>query len=482
MGITLPYQTHASVHPERVAVKTSTKQINYQEWHRLIKQTGEWLGAITDSNKIVAILLPNSLELLQLFAGAASAGCTAVPLDPRWSPFEIQERLKICHPKVIIASQETIYKVEQLEYPKLLIENGMEIDDSPNSKSDSFINTSFYLGFTSGSTGKPKAFTRSHQSWIESFSCNQLDLDMTASEHVLIPGSLVHSHFLYGAISTLYLGGTVYLLEKFTVSKLTSFLTKFPISVLYVVPTMIEALIKEEISVDKQIKVISSGAKLESVTKEKMKQFFQRLSLYEFYGASELSFVSILSSEHPDEKKASVGRPCHNVKVEIRHLNGEIQPANEIGKIFVKSDLLFNGYLQSESNGMDKDGWMTVHDLGYLDKDGFLYLAGRESNMILYGGINIFPEEIESVLSQHPKVREAAVIGIQDEYWGSIIGAVIQGDPSKGELRSFCKEHLASFKIPRRWVFIDEMPHTISGKIDRVLVKKMFYEQIGMKS
>jgi long-chain acyl-CoA synthetase len=105
--------------------------------------------------------------------------------------------------------------------------------------------------------------------------------------------------------------------------------------------------------------------------------------------------------------------------------------------------------------------------MGYFDEDGFLYIVGREQNMILYGGINIFPEEIENVLSLHPDVEEVAVIGLFDSYWGQIVTAAVKGKASQLELKRYCKMHLSSYKIPRKWFFLNEMPYTTSGKIAR---------------
>ena len=128
------------------------------------------------------------------------------------------------------------------------------------------------MGFTSGSTGDPKAFIRSHQSWMSSFDCTHIDFHIHENDHVLIPGSLIYSHFLYGAISTLFLGGTLYILEKFScLPNIITFTSTHPISVLYLVPTMVEALLKEETVITTPLKIISSGAKWEEILKKECK-------------------------------------------------------------------------------------------------------------------------------------------------------------------------------------------------------------------
>jgi long-chain acyl-CoA synthetase len=145
--------------------------------------------------------------------------------------------------------------------------------------------------------------------------------------------------------------------------------------------------------------------------------------------------------------------------------------------------MIFIGYLSANEQVIhsiqDENGWATVHDMGYLDQEGYLYIAGREKNMVLYGGINIFPEEIEAVLSLHPEVDSVAIIGQPDPYWGEIAVAIVKGTASKMELRRFCKTKLASYKIPRKWHFIEEMPLTTSGKIARARILQLVEERMS---
>ncbi len=208
----------------------------------------------------------------------------------------------------------------------------------------------FYMGFTSGTTGDPKAFIRSHNSWLASFDCTQIDFQLDENDHVLIPGALIHSHFLYGVISTLYLGGTVYLLEKFSPNRTLSLIETHPITVVYLVPTMIAALLMEEHSIEKPVKFLSSGAKWEDHSKQHLQTMFPHFSMVEFYGASELSFITVLTNADNERKPGSVGRPCHNVEIQIRQDNSEPAKPMETGKIYVRSNMLFNGYL--EKNGL----------------------------------------------------------------------------------------------------------------------------------
>jgi long-chain acyl-CoA synthetase len=479
-NITESYETSAEIFPNKIAIHTNHQQINYQKWSELVNQTANWLYSLHSENKTIGILLPNGLPFLQLFAGASKAGWIAVPYDLKWKTTELEKRIKLFNPSIIVTTKE-IYN--QIKY---IIPNVMSLDESLReiSRFEANIirytqeNLPFYIGFTSGTTGNPKAFVRSQDSWMASFDCNRSDFEINESDHVLIPGALIHSHFLYGAISTLYLGGTVYLLDKFSPIEGQSWIQSYPITTLYVVPIMVEAFLKQGIQINKSVKILSSGAKWSERSKLEIYHIFPNITMYEFYGASELSFITVLSNRDGMQKAATVGKPCYGVEVQIRLQDQVLAKPNEIGKIYVRSGLIINGYIDHDGRTVhsiqDEEGWATVHDMGYFDEDGYLYITGREQNMILYGGINIFPEEIEKVISLHPDVEEVAVIGLADSYWGQVVAAAVKGKGSPLELKRLCKKYLSSYKIPRKWFFLSELPYTTSGKIARAeLIKQM---------
>lgn len=473
-NITSSIKEFARQFPEKAAIVTNGETLSYKEWYSLVAKTANWLQSMPFSDKRIGFIMLNGIPFLQLFAGASMAEWTAVPLDAKWKAEELKKRLEISNPSVLVTSKDFYRHIAPYHPCVLIWEDCLaEIHEkNENIHIESHNNPPFYMGFTSGTTGNPKAFIRSHKSWAASFLVNQHDFHMNQEDHVLIPGSLIHSHFLYGAVSTLCTGGTVHLLEKFSAAKSLSLLEARSITTFYVVPTMVSAILKENRIIEKPIKILSSGAKWDEQSKAEIRRAFPQLSMIEFYGASELSYVTCLAG---GSKADSVGKPCFGVEIQIRGTNGEQLEPYKIGKIYVKSDLIFDGYLypgtQTAEGIRDENGWATVDDMGYVDDDGFLYISGREKNMILYGGINIFPEEIEKVILQHPAVEEAAVIGLNDPYWGQMAAAVIKGKASALELKRLCKNHLAAYKIPRKWFFLDQMPYTTSGKIARAQLK-----------
>lgn len=482
MGIIKEYKKHASLQPNKIAIKENDRALTYKEWFESVCKVANWLRVTESKNKTIAIVLENRMEFLQLFAGAAMAGWVCVPLDVKWKKDELKERLAISNPDMVVTERYKLNDISDEEGRVLAIDEWKQRIENylpTDYPGENVQNAPFYMGFTSGSTGKAKAFLRAQQSWVHSFDCNVHDFHMRKEDSILIAGTLGHSLFLYGAISALYEGQTVHVMRKFIPDQVLDKLETENISVMYTVPTMLESLYKENRIIENKMKIISSGAKWEAEAKEKIKSIFPYAKKYEFYGASELSFVTALVDDESEKKPNSVGKPCHNVQVRICNEAGEEVQLGEIGTVYVKSDQFFMGYILDGVlvPELTEEGWMTVHDVGYKDEEGFIYIVGREKNMILFGGINIYPEEIESVLYTHQAVEEIVVVGVKDSYWGEKPVAIVKGSATKQQLKSFCLQRLSSFKIPKEWYFVDKIPYTNSGKVARIAAESIVRNQ-----
>ncbi|SIS43740.1 AMP-binding protein [Salimicrobium flavidum] len=480
MNITDLYHQHSKDRPEHPAIVTDRTTISYREWNELVRRTSASFAREPGVHRRVAIFLPNGHLFLQVFAGASRAGWSSIIGDVRWKQQEMEVRLSETEPDLIIAERSKKGMFENLSAKLICAEDlsrWSEYHEETPPQTDG--EDPFYIGFTSGSTGKPKAFIRSHKSWVETFRCSQQDLGITQEDHILIPGSFVNSTFLYGALSTLYIGGTVYILPNFSASRLVRALEEHPISVIYTVPTMIQATIDERWSSSRRVTFMSTGAKLLPDVKRTMKERFPQAAIHEFYGASELSFVSLLKDDTPATRNSSVGSPVHNVEVSIRKEDGTEAVPGEIGKLYVKSSMLFNGYLKNEEETRKvKTGeWATVHDFAKMDEDGYVYIVGRSNDMIIYGGINIYPQEIEETLKHVEGIDEVVVCGVKDSYWGEKVAACIRGSANIKELKSYALSQLTAYKIPRIWKKVDSFPYTSGGKISRNEIRRWLEEE-----
>ena len=316
--------------------------------------------------------MKNSITFLQAFTGAAHAGWVAIPFDTKWKYEEIKEKIMYINPDLIISDERFIKEIKEFSTKVITKE---EFEEGVFYQSEVFDviiceKDLFYMGFTSGTTGKPKAFVRNHLSWVESFKCSTNDFNITKEHNILIIGNLVHSLFLCAAISTLFIGGTIILLEKFSPIKAYELMKKNKNTVLFAVPTMLEALVRENTAqvFNRPLKIICSGAKWEYGLKERIRDVFYKSEFYEFYGASELSFVTYLDPIGNIIRPESIGKPFFNVEVSIRN-NGTEVKKGETGKLYVKSNLIFSGYYKNEEGTKEvlKNGWATVGDLARQD-------------------------------------------------------------------------------------------------------------------
>lgn len=469
------------IHSEKIAIHYCGQKINYPQLIERISTTKRKLLSYLPmpEHKVVAFLIHNKLEFLTLFLAIAELGAIALPLDPKWSGRDLDAIMDDARPDLLITDDR-----ERFSHGFVPLETFLAAEPSflplPNVSSD----TLFYLGYTSGTTGKPKGFVRTHASWLNSFQCTNAFFQLNSADRILSPGPLVHSHFLYAAVHALSIGATLYLPEKFDAGDVLSLMEKERISAVYIVPTMFQAMLKryEEKKARPNVHlrtILSSGAKWHPASRKKAKLLFPNAKIFEFYGASELSFVTYLDEKGFEYDLQSAGRPFPNVQVSIRHESGKEAHPGEIGELYVKSGMIFAGYWNDDelTKKVRKGEWATVGDLAVMDKNGYIRLVGRKSNMILSGGLNVYPEEIEHVLEKHPAIEEAAVIGVEDDYWGEKAVAFLrlkEGQTlTKEELKTYCRKYMATYKCPKMFFSVKAFPYTSSGKIARKQLKSL---------
>jgi long-chain acyl-CoA synthetase len=267
-------------------------------------------------------------------------------------------------------------------------------------------------------------------------------------------------------------GAGVRLFERFDAGLLARELSEASRAVVYLVPTMLSDLDDPGARpFDGVHSVVVSGAKMEAHHWEIARRLFPHALVGELYGASELSFVSVNTEGEDPADPGYVGRPFPGVEIEIRPT--EEASADGAGVVHVRSPYLFEGYLDGSetSSPVGPDGFMTVGDIGRLTERG-LSLVGRASNMLITGGKNVHPEEVEAQLGRHPGVDECVVLGLPHPRWGEeLVAFLTAADDADGlsaePLRAYLKERVASYKVPKRWFLVDEIPRTRAQKTDR---------------
>ena len=461
----------------------------------------------------IGLLLPNCPEFLEIFLGVTIAGGVAMVFDPKWTLTQVQQVIARSAPDLLFVEPEWALQMEGLceglpmvrvpqlpqgqssgaignilwEQSSLKQNSGISLDHLATAD-----DAPFYVGFTSGTTGSPKGVVRSHRSWVNSFAASRVEFGTCAADRILVPGFLTHSLSLYAALECLNAGATLYLLPKFSLKAISQLLTSQSITVLVAVPALLKPIAKQVIHLaltDSTLRaVIAGGSKLDLSLRSELPLAFPTAEILEYFGALELSFISLASSREA-VPPSSVGRSFYGVEVSVRQVAGGGEAAvGEVGWVGVKSQMFSLGYL-NQPDGEVESGyrmvgdWATVGDLGWQDAKGYLYLAGREQDMILSGGMNIYPVEIETVLRQLPEVAEVAVVGVPDGDRGQAICAAIQwvSEPlSQTELFHRLRPHLPLAKCPRYFVAVDQFPKTSTGKIRRSVLQEQIIASLAL--
>ncbi|RAV21553.1 class I adenylate-forming enzyme family protein [Paenibacillus contaminans] len=487
-------QSHSSRIPDRVAINHSRGSLTYSALAERVQRIANGLKQCGRSQGKVAILTGNRVEFVEIFLGAVYAGYVPVPLDPKWSSIEVNAVLRQCEPEIIFAEDSYVRNIHlpsgqagQVEIVTLSQKNPGAYEQwiasfAPEAELGAS-NELLFIGFTSGTTGVPKGFMRTPLSWKTSFDATReaFQLDM---KHCMAPGPLVHSLSLFALMQSLYFGATFHLVEQFHADKVLELCTAVPDMILFVVPTMIESLLQQANPGRASIQaLISSGGKWSEQSKQRCREVFGQSKLYEYYGSSEASYISYMDV-YEAKKPGSVGRPFSCVEISIRDEHCHEVPAGEVGQLYVRSSMMFLGYYQlsEETSAVFRDGWLKTGDYMTVDLEGYLFLAGRSQNMMITGGLNVFPEEVETVLQQLPAIQEVIVLGMPDERWGEKVTAVVQwrGDQrlSLNEVKEYCRNYLASYKAPKQLITVDRFTYTSSGKVARQQMKEYVKEVV----
>lgn len=490
-----------AAHPaqdDRVALRGSEGTLSYAglraDAAAVAGHSAGWSGHIDDRSPFVAILADWTPQFVACFVGLASAGWAVGVLDPSWSAGEVAgaiAQLNPCAVVVGVASHPALADMTRAGWsvaPPLgagwtvLTRDGAAVRRAAPEAAD---DAGFYVGFTSGSSGRPKAFLRSHRSWWESFERFSEICPIDPEGTVLVPGPLSSSHFLFGVLHALHVGATAELVTSAEYSPehvAHRFERSDRWAGLYVVPTMLaqHAQGLPRTTGSEPDYIFCAGARLDADVRHRTGRRFATSRLVEYYGASELSFVAI-QVDGDGTPPGSVGRVFPGVEVSIRDEGDQVVRPGAPGVIFARSPLVFMGYRgEAPQTGARtlEEGWLTVGDRGSLDEHGFLSIAGRGSSLIITGGANVQPEEIEEVLAVVPGVSACVVVGLPDATWGEVVCAAMVLEPGavlgRGDLRSHVTATLARYKRPRRYVTINgRLPIGRTGKVDRHAVRQL---------
>lgn len=502
---------NAFKHPDAEAFVLGESRLSYKTLESRVNQLANALSerGVVKGDKI-GVLMRNRQELLELFFAAAKIGAVSVPINIRLSPNEIAYILDNSDTKVLFLEDVFVAAIEKIRDRLYGIESMFLVgkaDRSPYTPYDRLVaegvpkrpqvyvddEDDAFIIYTAGTTGRPKGALLTHKNMI----CNSIevihamslsqprrrDLVPPGNPKSLVVAPLFHVAGIMNIIRTM-LQLTTIVLKDFDPIVILETIASEEITHLFLVPTMWHILLDHPDfpKYDKSsLRSAGYGADvMPNSLKEKILDAFPNASLFEAFGQTEMSATAIFM-QHQDalRKEGSVGLPLRMVSLRVVDDEMNDVAAGEVGEIVYRGPSLFRGYYNhpEETKKAFDGGWFHSGDLVKQDDEGFVYIVDRKKDMILSGGENIYSAEVEEVLQQFPKAKEAAIIGVPDPKWGQAVKAFVvlkeNEDATQDEIVEFCREHLARYKCPKQIAFIDALPRSATGKV----LKRMLREE-----
>ncbi len=502
--------------PDRDALVFEGKRWTYFQTSERVSRLSNALTELgVHKGDRVAMLQVNCPQAVELYYAVAKLGGIFVPLNFRAKIDELSYMLGNAEAKLLFVGKRYLDMVQAMLSNLPTIEQCISIDskeaDMPcyddllSSSADEEVFSDIgdedvtILMYTAGTTGRPKGVPLRHDGFVSYVLGNVDPASPDIEERNLLTMPIYHVAGIQAMLAAVYGGRTLVLMRQFEVEEWLETVQQERTTRAMLVPTMLKTILdypdfaKYDLS---SLQVITYGAAsmpLEVISKAlKMMPWVKFINAF---GQTETTaaITALGPEDHiidgTEEERAkklkrlasSIGKPLPDVQVKIIDEQGKELPPFEVGEIIAKGPQIMKGYWRDEERAaaFTPDGWLITGDTGWMDEEGYIFLAGRADDMIIRGGENISPEEVEDVLHSHPRVEEAAVIGIPDLEWGQQLRAIVvlkEGEvASDGEIMEYCRSKLAGFKRPRSVVFVDSLPRNTMGKV----LRKTLREQYG---
>ncbi len=490
------WAVHAANLADKEALVYKDRRLTWSQVNARINRLVHGLQAlgIKPGDK-VAYMLKNSNEWIEALAACNKLGASAVFVSYRYTPREVEYLVNNSESCALLFGED-FEKVIREAMPSLpiaetryvqvggepkppfasyedLILTGKEDEPSRGLRKGG----SRVIIYTSGTTGKPKGAVRDFsKTGLTTLIGLLRTVPFRRSDRHLVAAPMYHATGSGLATIHISLGATLVIMEKFDPVEFLETVDREKITTTAVVPTMLRAILmlpekeRAKYDVSSMRVIICTGSALPQKLKDMSREYFGE-SLYDLYGSTEMGWVTIATPQDQIACPGSVGKAVPGNEVVLIGENGKPVPDGEVGELYAKNKLTIEGYHKNEE-ATKKSRWgdyFSVGDLAVRDKDGYIHIVDRKTDMVISGGMNLYPAEIEDVLVAHPKILEAGVIGVPDEHWGEALVAFVVPSPGKtlteDEVMDHCRKNLAGYKIPRQIRFVDELPRNPTGKI-----------------
>jgi fatty-acyl-CoA synthase len=453
----------------------------------------------------VAVWAPNSAEWVVLEYGAALAGLTLVTVNPAYLAAELAYVLRQSRAVGLVLAPDyrgrsLLAVVDEVraglpllrevipltEWPAL-VASGNATQELPAVTPDDVAQ----IQYTSGTTGFPKGALLHHRGLVNNARLFARRFGMNQGDVLLNPMPLFHTAgCVLCVLGPLTTGVASLLLQGFDPARMLALIEEERVTHTGGVPTMLVALLEHPDLTRRDLSsvraLITGGAPVLPELVRRTEATFGVPLMPQFAQTEASPLITMCCLDDPPEVRATTaGRPLPQTEVKIVDpVTGETVPRGTIGEICARGYLVMRGYFdnpEATTAAIDAEGWLHTGDLGTMDAEGYCRVEGRLKDMIIRGGENIYPREIEAVLFAHPAVSDVAVVGVPDAYWGEAVAAFVRPmpgqTPTEEELFAYCRRHLAGYKTPRHWRFVEQFPQTPSGKIQKFVLREMFMRE-----
>lgn len=484
MNITNVIEKHALNQPSRPATIFEKSTMTYGELYSNAKKIASYLQKKGyQKGDIIAQFMLNSDLFMPVYFGVQLAGLTIMPVNTKLAPPEVDYIFKHSEAKVLFVDEKIEDTVNQTTHhfnEKITTKKIRELLQKDNSD---FTPVPFdgedvaVVMYTSGTTGKPKGVMLTHNNLIETAEIWSDSMKLNEKDRTYICTPLFHcagSHVF--ALPTFFKGGALVVEEAFSPDRTLKNIVQTESTIFFGVPAMYTIILNRPEIKDydfNNLRLFCYGAApMPYELVKKLKDTFPKVKVQNLYGQTENTPASSsLTDEYALQKIGSVGKPLKNTEIKIVDPLGEEVPVGEVGEIIVKGPQVMKGYLRNpeETANTVRNGWLYSGDLGKFDDEGFLYIVDRKKDMIIRGGENIYPIEVEEVLYQIPEILEAAVVGVPHEVYGEVPKAYVVFKENQHltdqQIIDYCLKNLAKYKVPVEVEVLDQLPRNASGKV-----------------
>ncbi|TQR20578.1 o-succinylbenzoate--CoA ligase [Psychrobacillus vulpis] len=494
-GISHWIDKRAFITPERQALIDADRELTYLEMSKMVHH---FAGVLQSKYSIkkgdrVGVLAKNSMEFIITLFSLAKLNAVVVPLNIRLTVDELQFQLKDSGLQTLIVDRDNYNRGKEL-LEKTHFQHLLTFESLSKAETETLTLTEidptapYIICYTSGTTGKPKGAVLTQENMFWNAVNNTLSLDITSKDKIITLLPLFHIGGIgLFTLPVLLAGGTVVVPDRFDPELALNYIEKYAVTIVMGVPTIHDALRKspnfESTNLSSVRFFYNGGA---PCPEELIRWYLLKgINFGQGYGLTETSpTVFLLSEEDYERKVGSIGKPV--MFTDIRIVDKEVQDVSpgEFGELLVKGPNVIKEYynLPEETNKAFLQGWFATGDIVRQDEEGFVYIAGRKKEMIISGGENIYPLEVEKVIYELPEVDEVAVIGISHEKWGETPLAFIVlkygANISEEVLNEYCTRKLARYKVPSAFHIVSALPKNATGKIDKGTLKKYYVKEV----